>query len=534
VANLDAIFFRITNSDGRPRAGSLAIYAEGTSNLSTVYSEKTLVTTQTNPVPADAGGKLPAIFLAAATYKVIAYDEDGATILYENDHYVVPDLSGLTVISFPVVGKSADFTIGSSDYGKVFEVDASAGAVTVTCQALTRGNGFPAFINKKDSSANAVTLSAAVGETFNGGNSTYQLTQQNQTVGIVSEGAAGWRIFVSPSPTATPIRPQGRLTLTTGLPVLAADVTAATTLYYTASDGNYFPLWDGTSWQVRQFPADLSLALDNNSGHTGYHQANKLFDVFTADDGGTTRFGTGPAWTAGAVAGAVGNYVSAGTLTTSTAARGTGAGSTELARINGVWANANTMTLRYGSASGNTVSIAAGKATYLGTIWIDATDGQITCHLAYGQNRKWGVWNAYNRVPIELIAGDSTATWTYGTNTLRKSNNAGGNSVTVLCGLPEEPVLSRFKQYLSNTSSDVLTQIAIGAGSFTAASGVTGSYRIGVTASISTPAATLDAEYRQLPFIGLQSFSCLEQVNGTNQTFNGTNPNMQLSALYRA
>lgn len=480
MANLDAVFFRITDANGRPRAGKLGIYDEGTTNLSTIYSEKTLVTTQANPVVADAGGYLPPIFLAAATYKVIAYDTDGSTILMENDHYVVPNLSGLNTINFPVVAKSADFTITSSNYGTIFEVDASSGLVTVTMDSAANGNGMPCFIVKKDSSGNNVVLSAGGGQTFNGGSSTYSLTSQNQCAGVASEGAAGWRIFMLPSPTQTPLEPQGRLTLTTGLAVLASDVTAATTLYYTAYKGNYVPLWDGTQWQVRQFAADLSLALDNNSGHTNYHQALKCFDVFVADDSGTLRFGTGPAWSV------AGNYVSAGTLTTGTAAR-----NAAISRVNGVWVNTSSMVLRYGTATGNTITVAAGKATYLGTIWIDATDGQLSCHVSSGQNRKWGVWNAYNRLPVGLIATDTSAAWSYTTATTRAANGTAANSCTVLCGLAEEAVDFKYSIYAITTGEPYA---GIGYNSTTAMSGS--------KAILNTGSITSVAQYLAPPALG--------------------------------
>src|SRR5208337_296708 len=45
-----------------------------------------------------------------------------------------------------------------------------------------------------------------------------------------------------------PLKPQGRLTLTTNTPVLAADVASATVVYYTAWEGNQIPVWNGTQF----------------------------------------------------------------------------------------------------------------------------------------------------------------------------------------------------------------------------------------------------------------------------------------------
>src|SRR5262245_55513954 len=37
------------------------------------------------------------------------------------------------------------------------------------------------------------------------------------------------------------------------------------------------------------------------------------------------------------------------------------------------------------------------EGLYLGTIHIDGSAGQVTCHRSWGRSRKWGVWNFYNR-----------------------------------------------------------------------------------------------------------------------------------------
>lgn len=502
MANLDAPFSRITDANGRSTAGSRTIYDEGTSNLSAIWSDKAMTVALANPVPADAGGALPPIYIGAGAYKIIDKDVAGVT-LQENDHYVVPNLSGLNTINFPVVGKNADFTVTAADYGKIFEVDASGGPVTVTMDSAVIGNGMPFFVTKKDSSANNVINSAGIGQTFNGGSSTYNLTQQNQTAGFASEGAAGWRIWLLPAPTATPIRPQGRLTLTTGLPVLAADVLAATTLFYTAFEGNYVPIWDGATWQTRQFAADLSLALDSNAVHTNYHQALKAFDVFLANDNGTLRMVTGPAWTT------AGNYVSAGVLTTGVAAR-----AAAISRVNGIYVNTAIMTGRFGNASGNTISVPAGQGTYLGTIWIDATDGQLSCHVSYGQNRKYGVWNAYNRQPIVLQAGDTGAGWAaYNTATIRAANGTAANGLTVLCGLAEEAVVAAYSSQVLVGGSNRIPVIGVGYNSTTAISGRKS--QIGVAAAF---LVDQHASFEAAPFLGLGAFISLQAGDGSAST----------------
>jgi hypothetical protein len=86
--------------------------------------------------------------------------------------------------------------------------------------------------------------------------------------------------------------------------------------------------------------------------------------------------------------------------------------------------------------------VAGNYATYLGSIFMDGTNGQISCHNTYGQSRKWGVWNAYNRDPITLLMGDSTASWTYSTATIRQSNAAAGNALTTFWVWQKKPSTS--------------------------------------------------------------------------------------------
>ena len=68
----------------------------------------------------------------------------------------------------------------------------------------------------------------------------------------------------------------GRLTLTSGTPVLTANVTAAATLYYTPYLGNLLGLYNGTAWKLYQFN-ELSLAGSN------FAAASTLHDIFIYD-----------------------------------------------------------------------------------------------------------------------------------------------------------------------------------------------------------------------------------------------------------
>src|SRR4051812_25706967 len=75
--------------------------------------------------------------------------------------------------------------------------------------------------------------------------------------------------------------PQGRLTLTPSTPVMTADAVNQSAVYFAPYLGNTIPIWDGTNFVPRDFTSSdtdtlgLTLALDSNAAHTGYHQNDK-------------------------------------------------------------------------------------------------------------------------------------------------------------------------------------------------------------------------------------------------------------------
>jgi len=307
--------------------------------------------------------------------------------------------------------------------------------------------------------------------------------------------------------------PQGYLTPTTGVPVIVADASAQTSLFYEPLVGNLVPIIQNGVIAMRTF-APFTLALNNPN-----HAAATLYDVFLWDIAGVVTIGTGPAW-ANSGAG--------------TSSRGAGAGTTELVRTNGLWVNAVSMTTRNGAG---TFAVGAGLATYLGTILIDAV-GTVTCHRSWGQNRKWCVWNAYNRQPLYLKAGDSTATWNY-QGGLRASNNLAANSLTVLSGLAEEFYHLGLAQRLLitvNAASDINVVNGIGWNSVAA---ITGRRGTGGTSTAAAAAAsvyqTVTAEHIQEPTLGIHLATALEAAptSGGTAQWNGGEDDMILHAKWR-
>lgn len=284
-----------------------------------------------------------------------------------------------------------------------------------------------------------------------------QAIADSAALGIVPDASvtpskiSGWNAY-----------PQGRLTLTASTPAPESDVAAATAVYYCRSSGKYVPIYDGTRMLAKSIPVGLSMALSANAAHAGYHQSGKNFDVFAYDAGsGLVGIGSGPAWT-------------------SNVARGTGAGTTELEELEGLLVNKNSITLRFGGASGNTLVVAAQRATYLGSFRTTA-DGVAT-------NTKSSrlLFNAYNSIKTSMLKTVATG---YSSNTAAwvALGNSALNRVEFLMGLTGSAVSARASSVVNNsTSTRRLVQMRIALDSLTVPSVDSFSGNFSVDTSVST------------------------------------------------
>lgn len=301
--------------------------------------------------------------------------------------------------------------------------------------------------------------------------------------------------------------PQGRLTLTTGVPIISTGVTAGTAVYYTQCTGNVVPVFDGAQFNARAFAADLVLALSSN------HVAGAIYDIFGSWDGATLQIGTGPAWN---------------TATAGSGARGTGAGTTELSRVNGLLTNKFDVSARNGAS---TYTITANQGTYLGSIFMDGTNGQVTCNVALTQTPKWGVWNAYNRAPIILQQAETATSWAYGTNLVRPSNGNTANNLTIFSGLSEEFASITFRQ-LCQPGATTEGDNGIGYNSITAFA--TGSKKGGFVGALNT-LGELQSQFNAPPSLGINRITPLENspLGGGVTFFGSPGLGMLLTAQWR-
>jgi hypothetical protein len=179
----------------------------------------------------------------------------------------------------------------------------------------------------------------------------------------------------------------GRLTLTSATPITTADVTAATTIYFTPFNGAKIALYASSIWSLLSF-AETSVSVPATT--------TTPFDIFAYNNSGTLALET----------------------------------------LN--WTNDTTRATALTTQNG--VYVKSGSATrlYLGTGRTTSVSGQTEDSTA----RRF-LWNQCNRVPRKLLATSNTDTWTYATSTWRAATNStttGAYRVEFVVGMQIEPV----------------------------------------------------------------------------------------------
>lgn len=263
---------------------------------------------------------------------------------------------------------------------------------------------------------------------------------------------------------------QGRLTLTTVTPVTTADVTGATTIYFTPYGGNLVSTYDGTdTWTLWPF-TEISLAL-------GTLTSGLPYDVFI--------------------------YNNAGTLTLESLA----------------WTNGTTRATALVLQNGVLVKSGATTRRYLGTFYTTSTTA------TEDSVAKRYLWNYYNRQrrPLQLFVAGST-TWNYTTATIRQANGSTANQVECVVGYAES-IVNLFLQTTVSNASAASVQIGVGVDS-TTTFGSPGGYML-YPGTTSNP-YSITAQYDAIPVIGRHVYSWNEwgQAAGTtawNQASAGAN-----------
>lgn len=146
----------VIDASGVPIPGAyLFFYQSGTSAPLNTYSDSDLTGPNSNPVPADAGGMFPSIFMLNQAYKVVLTDSLGNEVWTADPVQGGGGGGGATDGLRTVTGNTT--VLGSDQY---LEVDASLGPITVT-YPLGLGDTQviqPVIIIKIDDTANQVIV----------------------------------------------------------------------------------------------------------------------------------------------------------------------------------------------------------------------------------------------------------------------------------------------------------------------------------------------------------------------------------------
>lgn len=254
----------------------------------------------------------------------------------------------------------------------------------------------------------------------------------------------------------------GRMTLSSVTPVTIADVTAATTVYFTPYEGNRISLYDGTNWNEITF-TEKALAL-------GTDTTGKNYDLF--------------------------GYLSAGALA--------------IERL--VWASDTVRGTALVVQDGVLVKSGSPTRRYLGTYRTTGA-GQTEDSFA-----KRFCWNYYHRVERPMRVVEATATWDYSVATFRQARASGANQLALVIGVAEVAVSASVQGRATNDNATAISQsVAIAYDS-------TSVPTTGCVMSASVASNTVGivgaptAELRHFPAVGYHVYVWLEYAVATGTT----------------
>jgi len=254
----------------------------------------------------------------------------------------------------------------------------------------------------------------------------------------------------------------GRMTLTTAVPVTTADVTAATTIYYTPYVGGACEVYNGSFWIEAPF-TELSLSL---SGFT----LKKNSDLWIYDNAGT------------------------------------------LALERTEWTNDTTRATALAYQDGRNCKSGTLTRLYLGTFRTTGTTGQTATGLT-----STFVWNYYNRRP-RTMRQTNTGNHDYNSTTIRAFNDSQANSmVDFVIGVVEDGILAGcFASISRDAAGDGDPFVALGVNTITAFT----SKQVGLATGVTI--ITGGINYAFYPVVGY-NYVCINQkantVGATSPTF---------------
>jgi hypothetical protein len=332
------------------------------------------------------------------------------------------------------------------------------------------------------------------------------------------------------------VAPGGRLTLTSGAPATAGDVTGATTVYYTPYVSDAMVLWDGTRWVPVQF-AETALALGTVTSGVPYDVFGYLSSGALAHEK-HARLNT-PVTVTVAAPGVVtwaAHGMSDGdpVVFTTTGALPTGLSANTTYYVVSSTANTFQMSATQGGTAVTTSGTQSGTHTgwqsrqrgtavtlqdgrycksgdktrlYLGTFYTTGTTQ------TEDSKSKRFLWNAYNRVTKHLSVIDTSNSWAYSTAAWRAANNSTANRVQLVRGLDEDAVRATAQGLTSQATATTSTEVGVGLDSTSA-----NSAQLYGAVTLASGWGNPAAHYAGCPGVGFHYLQWLEETGGSGTT----------------
>lgn len=464
--------FRAFDDNGDPLAGGLVYtYEAGTNTPKATYTDATMTTPNSNPVVLDANGS--AQIWTSGYYKINLTDANGV----QQDDWPVDNWTN----DSGEMGPAGTFQMATAtgtpdaieaDYNPNITLSnlttvgfVATGANTVTNPTFSPDGLTPHTITKNGGQPLVAgdipgALAVCLVE-YNAANTRWELL--NPATSIIGNGTvtkAKLSTQVQNAVNAVNPTAQGRLTLTSNVPVTTSDVTAATTLYYTPFNGNKISLFNGTDWDALTF-TQLSIAVPSTT--------NTMYDVFI--------------------------YNNAGVATLELTA----------------WTNDTTRTTALTTQDGIYVKSGGLTRRYVGTIRTTGVSGQTEDSTS---GRK--VWNYYNRTTRQLSVVDTTNSWNYTTNTWRQSNGSTANQFNCVVGIQDDLAEVDAMSIVGNTGGIFMAAAGVGINSTTVNSATLYGSVAGNNGGV-TFKAQAHAKYKGYLPIGYNTIAWLEiaEASGT-------------------
>lgn len=479
-------YLTIVDGNGASISGAcIWTYVAGTSTPVTTWTDKALSVANTNPVQADGSGRAVIYLLPGSSYKFVVETActppaHGTTIRTQDNIDAVP----ASASALDVSGTAGEtLTAGQA----VYLADGSGGKTAGLWYKADTGNPYSSTTPLLGMATSNIATSA-IGSIRLGG----QITGLSSlTVGALYYISTGGAITTTPpttrrligqadSTTTLILAPDpwvpfmdlsqcnGRLTLTTGVPITTADVTGASavTIFFTPYKGNRCAFYDGAQWTQVSF-SEISVAVPATT--------STMYDVFGFFN-----------------AGAASLEVLAWTNDTTRA--------TALVLQDGVYSKSGALTRRY-----------------LGSFRTTTVSGQTEDSLV-----KRYLWNLYNQVERPIARFDTSAMWTYNTNTWRQGNNAAANQLDVVLGQATS-VTAQINAVAACSAGAASFAVAIGLDSTTTPA--TGEPILTVQCPTAGIALPLSSNYSGFPGVGRHTLVWLEvspAAAGNNTFGSGT------------